>query len=1189
MYKKYTNKRGVPKGYVRQILLIMRLTTIILIVAIMQVSASTFAQRITLSEKNATLSRIFDRISDQCGYDFVFNSDLLKGTKPVTINVKNTELDKVLEQIFAGQPLSFSVEDKTVVVKAKQKGFFENMLDNIRAIDVRGKVLDENGSALAGAFVRTESDAVIFVTGKDGVFSFRNLSENTRLIVSYVGYQTDTVKIRGAAELVITLKPKVYTLSETNILSTGYQKLTREQATGAFSKPDMQQFNSRVATNDLVRRLEGLVAGLTVVPGEGGKGANRYATGTTQQSILRGKSSVGLQSEPLYVLDGVQVPNLSYINPNDVGDITVLKDAAAAAIYGAKAANGVIVVNTKTGAKNQKVSISYNSSFNFDGKPRFKDDYYMNSAQFIQTAKELFDPISYPYADLSRAFVAPHEKILYDLAAGQVSQTEATKSLDSLSGLNNRQQMNDLLFQDAFSLNNSVSVSGGSRLYSVYSSLFHTKSQTTAPGQSSNNFQVNVNQSVQPTNWLTIGLNTRLDNLISKSKTPVSVGEGFLPYQLFADENGDPLTMNYLNGWAPDLQANFQARSKINLDYMPLEEKNKGYEKSNLLNVNTSASVSVRFWKGLSFQGNYGYQRSAGTTNGYVDHTAIGMRKELLNFTIAATPASVPVYYLPATGGKYTTLNNTSENWTVRNQLVLNTGLRGGKDRLNVQLGQEVLENFSMRNTSILRGYDDVLKTYALMDYVTLAKPLFGGVGSGYSVFSEKPFDRLAERTRFLSYFGLFSYALNEKYLINASVRGDKSSLFGTDIPIQDKPSFSIGGRWELSKEKWMGQLNWLDNLSLRATYGVTGNSPYIGAASIFDVLSAGRDNILGNYLSLSAKANNKLSWEATHTWNFGLDFGLLKNRLSGSTELYFKNTTDLLGQVELNPFSGAKTTGGNIGNIKNSGIELTLNSNNVMRRNFSWTTSLVFSYNHNKLVSYSKPGAQFSDVYAQINATYKIGYAIPSMFAFRYAGLDNMGDPQIYTADGSVTKDPYAAKPEDLVYMGTTQPKFNGGLNNTFRYKEFSVSANLIYNLGAVMRNNVVAGLTDRLSVTSLTDGNLQAAFDNRWKVPGNENQTNVPGYISDPAESGRRNLGYYSLADINVMSASYIKLRDVTFRYNLAPRLLQRLKIEQLSVSAQTGNFLVWSANDQHIDPEFSGSQLSNRSFSLGLNITF
>lgn len=1190
MYNFYKQKICTPSGYIAKFLLMIRLTTIILFSVIMQVSAGTYAQRITLSEKNAALVTVFNKISAQSGFDFIVTSDMLKQAKPVNIKVANQDLPTVLNKIFEGQPLGFSLQGRIVVVSKKQRSVVDRVVGYLNSYTLTGVVLNEKGEPLRGANVMIAMQNRGYGTSEDGRFFLENLEGNETLITTYLGYKTDTLVLSGQRSAVIRLVPVSTVLAEVSILNTGYQRLNKEQATGAYGKPDMQIFSTRLGTNDLVNRLEGLVAGVTVKPGPMGGGSNRYGTGTTQQSVIRGLNSVNLQSEPLYVVDGVQVPNLNFINPNDVADVTVLKDAAAAAIYGAKAANGVIVIVTKGGRKDQKVQINYNGAFSFSGKPRFKDDYFMSSAQYIQTAKELFDPVTYPVSQLDYGFTTPHERILYGLNQSQITAAQAAESLDSLSKINNRPQIMDLFYRNAFTTNNTISASGGNRLYAIYSSLSHANTQSNTPGEKSNTYQININQNLNPASWISIGLNTSLNNNIEKSKNPVSVGPGYLPYQLFAGQNAEPLLLNYMTGWSAERQADYQLRSRINLDYYPLNEIDKGYSNRNLLNLNTTGNVEIRFWKGLSFKGNYGYQRTTGTSTVYVDHTHMDALKELLNFTVARTPNDVPVYYLPATGGRFSSSARTGENWTIRNQLVFNSGLRGGRDRINVQLGQEALEQSTLLNTTIQRGYDDVLKTYTLLDYATLARPLFGAIGSGYSMFTEKPFQRLAEKTRFKSYFGLFNYAFNEKYMLDASIRADKSSLFASDESAQNKPAFSIGAKWQLSRESWMRQISWINNLGLRATYGVTGNSPYVGEASTYDILYAGENNILGNYLSVNTPANNKLSWESTHTWNFGLDFGLLSGRLNGSTEFYFKNTEGLLGNVEYNPFTGFETTVGNIGNIRNSGIELTLNSQNLSTGKFSWVSGFVFSYNYNKLESYSKPLQMLFSASNQINAASIVGYAKPPMFAYRYAGLDNMGDPQIYKADGTITKNPEAALPEDLVYMGTIQPKFNGGLSNTFRYGNLSLTANLIYNLGAVMRKPTENNFSGRLTVSGFSDGNRLAEFANRWKQEGDEDHTSIPSYVANPGINySRRNTAYYNYADINVISAAYIKLRDLTLAYDLSPSILRQLKMEKISVFGQTGNFMIWKANKAGIDPEYSSAILASRVFSFGLNVSF
>ena len=235
MYKKYVNKRAVPEGFVYQLLLIMRLTTIILIMAIMQVSASTFAQRITLSEKNATLRKVFDHISDQSGYNFIFTTDLLKHTKPVTINVKNTEMVQVLNQVFLNQPVSFSIEEKTVVIKTKEPSFLDRLASVFANIDVHGRVLDEQGNPLIGASVTIKGTTRSVRTESNGEFALANVDEKATLIISFLGYGVKEVGVKAdLGTLIMTISTGK--LDEVSVVSTGYQILDRTRSTGSFDK-----------------------------------------------------------------------------------------------------------------------------------------------------------------------------------------------------------------------------------------------------------------------------------------------------------------------------------------------------------------------------------------------------------------------------------------------------------------------------------------------------------------------------------------------------------------------------------------------------------------------------------------------------------------------------------------------------------------------------------------------------------------------------------------------------------------------------------------------------------------------------------------------------------------------------------------------------------------------------------------
>jgi len=279
---------------------------------------------------------------------------------------------------------------------------------------------------------------------------------------------------------------------------------------------------------------------------------------------------------------------------------------------------------------------------------------------------------------------------------------------------------------------------------------------------------------------------------------------------------------------------------------------------------------------------------------------------------------------------------------------------------------------------------------------------------------------------------------------------------------------------------------------------------------------------------------------------------------------------------------------------MTNTGVEVSISSLNIKAKDFTWRTSFNIAWNKNKLISYSVPNPQLAT-----NVTYRLGGSLPlagyplrTLWAYRFAGLDNMGDPQIYLHDKSVSKQYNIAKNEDLVYMGTTQPPIFGGFSNMFGYKGFTLSLNMIYNFGAVTRRPVNDFYTGRLaSSTSFSSGNIRDFFLNRWQKPGDEAVTNIPSYVADANMSyTRRNTGYYTSGDLNVVSASYIKLRDVTLNYDLDSKVLEFLRIQRAGIFVQATNFLVWSANPDHFDPEFGGLVPPYKhAYSLGLNLSF
>jgi TonB-linked SusC/RagA family outer membrane protein len=1177
----------------KKIIMRINITSALLIFAFTHATANGFAQ-INLNKKNVAVVQVLEAIKAQTNYVFIYDDKLVANVK-VSISAKNAAIDQVLKEIFKDLPITFEFIGKDIVLKAKEKPLLEKIKTILSIpIDVRGVVRDASGNPLSGAIIRPKGSVLAFSTNANGEFFLRNVEENKTILVSYVGYVTQ--EISAKKEMSIVMQEEVDELNEVSIISTGFQELDKERATGSYAKPDMEVFKNRTGTTNIITRLEGLIPGMTIIPGPRvTANLNRSGNSSPNQSIIRGASSIRLDPDPLFVVNNVMVDDISSINPDDVADITVLKDAAAAAIWGARAANGVIVITTKTGGKQQKLKFNYSSYLNFQGKPDLNYRPVLSSSDFIKAARETFSASNYPLGSLSNAVIAPHELILYNQA--NLPQAQVNARLDSLSGINNQDQISELFYRNAISSNQTLSVSSGGEKYAFYGSLSYNNNRSNRPGEKNELYRLNLSQDINPTKRIHIGLNTTVSNSNISSVPNLNIDNQFLPYQLFKDAAGNSVAMPYLTGWSDALRRDYELRSRIGLNYVPLDEAGFGNSKGSTLMVNLNANVKVDIWKGLSFRGTYGYLKSPSNSSTFNDIAAYSSRRELLSATVSPTQTSVPVYYLPTTGGRYSNSQTEQNNWTVRNMLSFQHAPRGGQDRLLLEGGNDVQEQFSRSTATTVYGYDQALMTSILPDYATLNR------GINAIVFGNRPLEPVAvpreSLKRFVSWFALFSYSFAGKYNLDASWRIDHSNSFGQDKSTQNKPVWSIGGKWLVAKEGFMKNLSWLNEFSVRATYGIAGNSPYAADGSNFNILNADfGTNPAGTSLSIGSPANNRLLWEVTRTKNLGLDISILKNRLALSFDVYDKKTTDLLGPLVLNPITGYNAITGNLGELNNKGIDLSIRTLNLQLRDFTWSTNLVLSYNKNELKEYGIPSPFQNNPGSKVNATYFAGYSLLPLFAYRYAGLDAMGDPMIRLQDGTTSKAYNVAKTDDVGYQGTIVPKVNGGFSNTFTYKGLSLSANMIFNLGHVMRRDVNEFYTGRLTgaTTSFT-GNIHTDFNNRWKNPGDEAFTDIPAYVSNINDSyGRRDLFYYFKGDVNVLSASYVKLRDVTMSYTIPAAVLRPLKIQAVNVFVQATNFMIWKNNDLDIDPEFHNLSAGTRnippfkhSFSVGTNITF
>lgn len=1174
----------------------MKFTAMLLLAFGLHVSAKSTGQNISLEAHHEPLAKVMNEIKKQTGYSFFFNQQWLEQSKPVDMRVKNMPLAEVLKRCFAGQPFYYAIVNKTIVLKLKPAT--EHAAPAPAAIDahdVRICVRDSLGNPLAGATVFISNVKKGGQTDSNGCITLTGVQDDATLIVSYVGYVTQRVGVNGRSAINVALKLEQRAQENVVVVyNTGYQAMAKERSTGSFSVIESDDILQKSGSMNAIDRLEGLAPGLSFNYGQG-----------NDKILMRGVSSVNLDRQPLIILDGVPVAEYkdieSLVNPADIQNVTLLKDATAASIWGAQAANGVIVITTKSGQFNDsKLNISYNGFVSFKGLPDQSSLNLMSSSEFIGANKALFNTQQYadafPYSTVSTGLlpkIYPHEQVYYDQKSGAITEAIANSRWDSLAGLSNQGQINKDFYRRGLLSAHSISVSGGGKFNRFFSSLSYSR-ENGMDRSTSDHYLINLKEEMKLAKWLTFDVTGNL-SYEKRHQLFVSLPKGmtlnnYLPYAMFATNGGRPLSQSYLN-FMPAYQQSAEQKSGISLNYIPLDELDRNKNSQSSIASRVNAGLRFNLLKGLTYSFRGQYQKTVDDGYNFYDASSFPVRLENTQFTQApSTPTGSPTYFLPTTGGHYSTNNTKVTSWTVRNQLDYNNKI--GTDHQIVALGGVEMRSslYDITNT-LTRGYNFQTETYTNynqkdLETTGISRPVLPIGNASANKLTSFPLTKAESELRFLSYYGNLAYTFKGRYNFNGSLRYDQSNLFGKASSSQNKPIWSAGLSWNLEKEDFF-RSGIFTKLTPRITYGIAGNSPKPGLGGAYDVLYAVSSPMFDQpgYIIISP-ANNQLSWELTKIFNAGLDFELLDHRISGSIDYYNKQTRDLLGDNPVDPTTGWYSYYGNIGNLYNKGIEFSVTSNNIITSQFSWTTKLNLSYNKNKVTLLKR----YTPLVATslVNGGFVEGYSAYSLFAYNYKGLDANGNPVAIKADGTTVSLTNQLINDDILYQGTTQPLWYGGITNTFFYKRFSLSGLIVFNLGNVMRANVNQVYSGRL----LT--NISKSFEDRWKQSGDENKTNVPKYIANESTSlSERSTDLYTKGNVNTVSGSYMKLRDLTLAYSFPISSGIKNAIKKIKVYGQINNIMLWTKNSDHIDPEYynlsTGTPLPKMPayYTLGVNV--
>ncbi|MHA4896383.1 SusC/RagA family TonB-linked outer membrane protein [Pedobacter sp. PWIIR3] len=1168
MFRKQDIKQGMPEGIIHKIWLIMRLTTVILIATIMQVSASGYAQKISLTKTNARLEGVIKELKKQSGYDFVVAGELLDKAKFVNINVENVELAKVLDQIFENQPITYEINNSTVTLKAKPKTLFEKFVDRLLAIDVSGKVVDSlTGAPLVGANVMVKGQKTFTRTGAEGTFSLQNVEEGATLVISYVGY--NEIEVKSVKDLgVIRMSIGVGKLQEVAVtVNTGYQRIKPEQSTGAVSQIGTKAYESRISTNfldGLINRLPGLMINNSVpftstTPGLGE---------TTRPLFnIRGISTMSANQSPLIVVDGYPTElTLDMIDPNEIASVTILKDAAAATVYGVRASNGVIVIERKQ-AKPGAAQFNFRTTLGLtpeENYSRYRWDPNASgiNASYIRERQALIvTPSSWTalYAPGSLGGNIRRSIPYYiqaQLAAGIITQAQAETSFAELASYDNLDDYSRLFQRTAITQTNTLNVSGGVPSALYYITANYTGNRNNSILNDNNKFQLTGRTTLKLAKKLSLELTTEFQgNRVNGA--PIPGPASYAGYERYEDVNGKPAAV-ISQSYAPVYNNVLLSQGLLDQNYYPLIEANKVSNTTRTLNNKTIANFNYEIGKGFNLLFGGVYETSRSELRHLAGQGSNEVNSWVNNYTVTPTPANPALVFkrnIPD-GDFLRQQNTTSTGYTTRAQL--NYNKRIGNHSLNGIAGTELRRVVNKSNLASYFGYNDQSLLQQPVDYASIINGLASVRGTLVTSNTLGALTNFFNQTynddRFLSAFSNVVYSFKDTYSLSGSIRIDQSNLFGSDPKYKYKPLWSLGAAWNIQNEGFISDLNWIHQLKLRAAYGFNGN---VAKLSLPQVIAQAQNNVSNTptlpSLVLFSNANTGLRWEQTQNLNLGMDYSIFKS-IRGSFEYYNKKTTDVMGNSAIDPTLGASSALINYATIKNNGLEFSLNADWWSTSKFNWNTGIVIARNTSKVLDVNRTGRydpQILDVLGYVS-----GYPVGAMFSYDTRGLNNEGHPIIYDQNGtpfvvntSSTGTPLVTAMSDknsglVQYSGTTIPTINGGLSNRVDVGNFYFFAMI----------NYYGGFKVRVPRPTPADNRPLLGSNNFWRVPGDEANTDIPN-LTDlnsfaPGLAYRYNSNY-------VVHGDYMTLGDLTVSYRLNDiGIIKKAGFKNFEIKAQASN---------------------------------
>jgi len=1058
---------------------------------------------------------------------------------------------------------------------------------------VRGTVLDAvTKEPLIGVTLRVDGNETLgTLTNGNGKFELQ-VPSKSKIIISYVGYNNYVISTTSKnINQTILLEEKTQTIEE--VVVTGYQKIDRKMFTGSASRVKADDAKIDGAT-DVSRMLQGKAAGVQVSNSSGTFGA-------APKIRIRGASSIYGNQTPLWVVDGVVLEDVvevsaddlssgnaatlissavAGLNADDIENFQILKDASATALYGARAMNGVIVITTKRG-KAGVTKVNYTGEFTARLKPSYETYNIMNSQDQMSVDLELQEKGYLNHAETSRAKNGGVFFKMYDLINTYNPKTheyalqntpEARAAYLQQAEMRNTDWF-DVLFRNTLQQNHSVGITSGTEKSKNYSSFSYYNDPGWTATDKVTRITANTNSAINLTSKLILGLTANAS--VRNQNAPGTLDRSANVVEGSFNRDFDINPFSYALNSSRTLDANTLYRMNF-AEFNMLQEMKNNYIELDMMDTKFQVDLSYKPFKQLELNALGAFR--------YVKNTQEHIINENSNMAMAYRAAqdatirdrnnflyrdpdnvdALPEVVMPQ-GGFYNTVDNKMLNYYFRTTANFNQ-IFAENHSVNALIGQEVKYTDRKNRFNNGVGYQYANGGVPYVDYRMMRQMIEGG--DQYYGMSEM-FDR------FVAFFATSSYSYKGIYVLNLTGRMDGSNRLGRSLDARWLPTWNVSGAWNVAGETFMLNQKTISTLSIRSTYGLVAT---MGPAS--NALAILRNDITyrpftaekENRIYIESLENSQLTWEKQHEFNVGIDIGILKNSYSLSVDAYKRNGFDLIGQVRTSGIGGELTKFANYANMASQGIEFSLNSKLVKRRAFSWTTNLTFSYNTNKITKL-KSQPRIIDMVSPGGAA-REGYPVRGLFSVQFEGLNSEGLPTFTNEYGDKTTSDIFFQERDsiqyLKYEGSIDPKYIGGFESSFNYKNLKLDFYFTYQFGNVIRLNPVFKST----YTDLDA--MPNEFNNRWTLPGDENTTNIPVIPSARQNSDYPNLavGYnaYNFSDVRVAKGDFIRLKDISLSYEFK-ELSKVLQVSGLQLKFVASNVILLYADKKlgGQDPEF------------------